>query len=182
MEINIDDPLLAQVGGLSIAIPGEVHGYATAHELFGKLPWKDIWQPSIDLNRNGFHVTPTLEKLIMKEAAFFYENKHSWEYVFSPETGDLLQEGDIMKREAYADTLEIVAGIAGPGEEEDVYRGVKEFYNGSIANQLAGFVQNNGGILTKEDFGSYFTVVEETVKTEMMGKEVITCQPPCRFV
>lgn len=83
-----------------------------------------------------------------------------------------------MKRPAYANTLEVIAGTG----EGDVYHGVKEFYNGSIAEGMAAFVQSNKGILMKEDFGKYFTAVEETVKTEIMGKEVITCQPPCRSV
>lgn len=83
-----------------------------------------------------------------------------------------------MKRPAYANTLEIIAGTG----EGDVYSGVKEFYNGSIAENLAAFVQSNKGILMKEDFEKYFTVMEETVKTEIMGKEVVTCQPPCRSV
>lgn len=123
-------------------------------------------------------MTPTLEKLILKEEAFFHANKYLWEYVFNQETGELLQLGEIMKRPAYADTLEIIAGTGG----EDIYEGVREFYNGSIAEQLATFIQSNEGILVKKDFKSYFTVVEETVKTKMMGKEVITCQPPCRLV
>lgn len=166
------------MGGLSVAIPGEVHGYATAHQHFGKLPWKDVWAPSIELNRNGFRVTPTLARVIMKEDAFFYANRHLWEYLFNPETGELLQSGEIMKRPAYADTLAIIAGTG----EGDMYHGVGEFYNGSIAGSLAAFVQSNKGILVKEDFERYFTVVEETVETEIMGKKVITCQPPCRLV
>lgn len=83
-----------------------------------------------------------------------------------------------MKRPAYAETLEIIAGTG----EGDVYQGVREFYNGSIAEQLTTFIQSNEGIVAKEDFKNYFTVVEETVKTEVMGREVITCQPPCRLV
>lgn len=83
-----------------------------------------------------------------------------------------------MKRPAYADTLEIIAGTG----EVDMYHGVREFYNGSIAGTLAALVQSNKGILMKEDFGRYFTVVEETVKSEVLGKKVITCQPPCRSV
>lgn len=123
-------------------------------------------------------MTPILAKIIMKEDAFFHANRQLWEYLFNPDTGELLQSGEIMKRPAYANTLEIIAGTG----EGDVYHGVREFYNGSIAESLSAFVQSNKGILMKEDFGRYFTAVEETVKTEVMGKKVITCQPPCRSV
>ncbi|KAL7274071.1 hypothetical protein RUND412_003037 [Rhizina undulata] len=172
------DPLLAQIGGLAVGIPGEVSGYAAAHRLLGALPWKDLWEPSIDLNRNGFEVTAILELIISKEAKMFMENKEEWGFLFSPE-GRLLSQGETMKREAYARTLEIIAGITDDGDESDPYRGVTEFYNGSLAERMAQVVQENGGIITKEDFGKYYTVVEETASTTFLDKTVDTCHAPC---
>ncbi|KAH8153144.1 uncharacterized protein LAJ45_02731 [Morchella importuna] len=172
-------PLLAQIGGLAVAIPGEVDGYATAHALYGKLAWHELWVPSVELCRGGFVVTATLGYHIHTHAAFFTANRHSWEHLFSEETGELLRPGEIMRRWAYGSTLEVIAAAEEAGEGGDTYRGVREFYNGTISRQLARFVQNNGGILTEEDFGNFFTVVEETAKTIIDDMEVITCQSPC---
>ena len=51
-----DDPLNSQDGPLSIAIPGEVKCFKEAHDLFGTLPWKDVFQPAIKLAREGWEI------------------------------------------------------------------------------------------------------------------------------
>ena len=35
-------------------MPGEVSGFRAAWERHGRLPWKDLVQPAIDMAKNGF--------------------------------------------------------------------------------------------------------------------------------
>ena len=53
-------------GGLAIAVPGEVSGQYQAWKFYGKLTWKDLVQPAIDLARNGFEISPALAD-VMKD-------------------------------------------------------------------------------------------------------------------
>lgn len=53
-------------GGLEIAVPGMVRGLETAWKMFGRLKWADLIQPSIDIARNGFTVTSTIEDSIQE--------------------------------------------------------------------------------------------------------------------
>ena len=44
-------------------VPGTIDGLLTAHAKYGKLPFKDIIQPAIDLAANGFPVSLRSGKL-----------------------------------------------------------------------------------------------------------------------
>src|SRR5216110_1757214 len=41
------------IGAASCAIPGAPLGLETAHKSFGRLPWRDLFEPAIELARNG---------------------------------------------------------------------------------------------------------------------------------
>ena len=45
------------LGGLSMTVPGELAGYWTAHQRFGKIPWRDLFVPTIDLCEKGYNLT-----------------------------------------------------------------------------------------------------------------------------
>jgi gamma-glutamyltranspeptidase len=52
------DETLAVSGGLAVAVPAELKGYWEAYNKYGgKVPWKDLVQPTIDLCNNGILVT-----------------------------------------------------------------------------------------------------------------------------
>ena len=53
----------AKFGGLSVGVPGEVRGLAEAHKRWGKLPWRRLVQPSVDI-ASGWAVSKELGRRI----------------------------------------------------------------------------------------------------------------------
>ncbi|OAQ30748.1 gamma-glutamyltranspeptidase [Linnemannia elongata AG-77] len=160
------DPMLAQLGGLSVAVPGEIRGLELAHKRHGKLPWKRLFAPSVKMAREGWVVGPELANRIQRVRAMM-ETEPDWKHVFASADGVALREGQWIKREALADTLEKV------GEE-----GADAFYTGAIAQGIVDHVQKHGGILTMDDMKGYKPLVKEPVAGYYQGRKVYTSPAP----
>lgn len=105
----------SQTGGKSVAIPGELRGLQHMHKKYGVLSWSRLLKPSIALARNGWRVNRILASRIQAANESILGDTE-FQRVFAP-NGKLLVEGDWIKREVFANTLEIIAN-----------NGVDEFY------------------------------------------------------
>ncbi|KAF9112019.1 hypothetical protein BGX27_004104 [Mortierella sp. AM989] len=159
------DPILAQRGGLSVAVPGEIRGLELAHKRFGKLPWKRLFAPVVKMAREGWTVGPELARRIQL-VKDMVETEPDWSHVFAPE-GTALREGQLIKREALADTLETI------GRD-----GADAFYTGKIAQMMVDHVQANGGILTMKDMKDYKPLVKQPVIGYYHGRKIYTSPAP----
>ncbi|CDW97240.1 hypothetical protein, partial [Sporisorium scitamineum] len=111
----------AQFGGLAVGVPGELRGLQEAHKRYGKLPWKRLVQPSIELAKSAT-VSKELARRLSYFGEFMYDDP-TWREIFVDEaTGELKKEGDTFHRPAYARTLQTIAD-----------HGPDAFYTGSIA-------------------------------------------------
>ena len=53
-------------GGLAVAVPGELRGMQKAHKRYGKLKWKDLFQPAIELAEKGFPLSESCSIAVNK--------------------------------------------------------------------------------------------------------------------
>src|SRR5579859_2891768 len=158
-------PEASLFGGLAVGVPGEIAGYGDAHEMFGKLPWKRLFQESINMTRHGFAVPPELSNRIKRFGDFMLKDP-DWDFLYP--NGTLLTENDILYRRNFSKTLEDIAE-----------HGPRAFYNGSIADSIAAYTQARGGILTEEDLANYTVRIEDPISGWYHGREIITCGAPC---
>ncbi|ORX52317.1 gamma-glutamyltranspeptidase [Hesseltinella vesiculosa] len=160
-----DDPMLAQRGGLAVAVPGEIRGFEMAHKRHGVLPWEKIFEPAIKVAREGFKTPDYLHEKLKKHEEWLLE-KPEWASVYAP-NGYVVRPGDIVKRPALAVTLQTIAT-----------EGPDAFYEGPIAEAMVKRVRETGGILTLEDLRGYKPLIRPTVHTYYHGRKITTCTAP----
>ncbi|XP_016373207.1 gamma-glutamyltransferase 5-like [Sinocyclocheilus rhinocerous] len=120
-----------------IGVPGDIRGYERAHKLYGRL-----LEPTIKMAREGVPIPYVLSQflpLLLKE-----KPESPLRQLFQNEEGKLLKEGDIVRFEKLADTLEIIAE-----------QGADALYIGDIAKDLVSDIQSAGGTISLEDLRSF---------------------------
>lgn len=55
-----EDDVSSREGGLAVAVPTELKGLQELHKRYGKLEWKELVQPVIEIAEGGFRVTKDL--------------------------------------------------------------------------------------------------------------------------
>ncbi len=159
----------AVVGGRSVGTPGTVKLIFKTHERYGKLPWKDVVRPAIDLARDGFEISPRLNELVAEDKERLGRFAATRDYFFDAD-GEPLPVGTLLKNEAYAETLETIAGEGADG-----------FYEGAIAQRIVETVQNatdNPGRLALSDLATYRVVERAPVCVDYRQFEVCGMGPP----
>jgi len=155
---------IPSLGPLPVSVPGCVDGWFEMHEMFGKLPIRDILQPAINYAREGFPVSEVIAYYLDRGTKALEEYPNIKE-VYMP-GGKAPAKGEIFRNPLLANTFEkIVKG------------GRNEFYRGSIARDIADFVKKQGGFLTFDDMSRHHSEWVEPVNTVYRGYEVWELPP-----
>jgi gamma-glutamyltranspeptidase / glutathione hydrolase len=128
-------------GHLAAGVPGTIAGLAAAHKKYGKLPWRVVVQPSIDLAQKGFKVSD-LYTVQAKSKQKLLASNPAARQIFT-RNGQPLQPGDKLIQVDLARTLTLIA------------RNPQNFYTGSIAAAIDRDMRLNKGLISLADLKSY---------------------------
>lgn len=157
-------PILAQDGGLAVAVLAEVHGLHLAYTLHGSgvVSWKDIVTP----------VAKLAEKWVISAQLSANLEEHATQHLLSgkfPElsklyvkaNGKIKTAGDIVEQPQLANTLYQIAEV-GPSYIYD-----------TMADTLAQEIEAAGGIVTAQDIQRYTPIVYAALESNFMGYRYI---------
>ena len=148
----------------SVTVPGAVDGWARMHQRFGKLPWKDLFQPAIAYAEEGFPVTEDAQRYWAGSIASLRAQPETAR-VYLPE-GRAPRVGEVFKNPEMARALRALAE-----------KGRDAFYKGEIAGAILKTSASLGGTMTADDLSSYSSEWVEPISSDYRGWRVYELPP-----
>jgi gamma-glutamyltranspeptidase/glutathione hydrolase len=179
--------LIPGEGLLAAGVPAALDALLTALERFGTMTLADVLQPALALARDGFPVHPGLRGpsdylpfSIWHCQEAFRQRWPTSARLYLPH-GRLPEVGEILRNPELADLFERLLaaerGAAAQGRAAALRAARDRFYRGDIAQQIAAFARQHGGLLEADDLAAFVTRVEMPVSTAYRGYEVFKCGP-----
>ena len=155
---------LSRFGHVSVGVPGSVDGMWTAHQKFGKPPWKSLVKPARLLAQNGVVLTPN-------EAASYNQFKSIFNQ-YNPHDHAFDKDSEWVAGDTFiqADLARVLMAI----EEE----GRSGFYEGKTAEHLVKEVTKGGGMIDYDDLSAYKSVWRNPIRFNYKDFNIISMPPP----
>ncbi|HEX9706539.1 MAG TPA: gamma-glutamyltransferase [Steroidobacteraceae bacterium] len=166
-------------GPLAAVTPGTPGALITMLAEFGKLSLGEVLAPAIEL-ADGYAIDAEVADRIEAEK----EKIKQWPYskaVMLPHPGEAREApraGEMFRQPDLAATLrklveaEAAALEAGKPRKEALQAAYDRFYRGDIGDEFVRGVQEQGGLITKNDLGRWRVELEEPRRTNYRGIEV----------
>ena len=155
----------ARFSHLSAGVPGTVAGLHLAHSRYGKLPWKRLLAPAIELARNGVKVSYDMSRALQRTRERFSRDISSLEYFFK-ENGEAYLPGERLVQADLAWSLEQIAE-----------HGPDAFYRGEIAKKIIAEMKKGGGLIDAESLATYQPLVRDPVRGTYRGYDIVSMPP-----
>ena len=158
------DKSMPQEGINSVTVPGCVDGWAKLHKRFGKLPWRDVFQPAIYFADHGYPVTEIISEAWRTEEEKLGKDQNG-RTVFL-HNGQAPRVGEIFRDAQMAAAYRLLAE-----------QGEAAFYRGAIAQAILKTSQRLGGKMTAADLADYQSEWVQPISTAYHGWNVYELPP-----
>jgi len=168
VEVHLDygGGVTTVVGPDSVGVPGGIALLGAASENFGKLPWQSLFDPAIEIVRQGFPLPEASYNYLIHSGKIIFGRSADGHSALHHSDGRLKKAGEAIRVPHLADTLERIARL-----------GPTEFYTGEIGRAIAQYSIDEGGRLSQEDMTTYEVLRRPSLIVES-GKWRIATNPP----
>src|SRR4051812_22381327 len=158
--------LINSYGAVSVSVPGAVDAWWTLHQKFGKLPWKDLFEPAIRHAEEGAPIVQNVAFYVGSSQRIFTKPENRIEEVENfnslwVKDGKTPREGDIFRNPQLAHTYRLIAEGGG-----------RAFYEGEIADRIEAYFKRIGGWMTKADLAAHHSEWVEPRSINYRGTDV----------
>jgi len=151
-------------GPVPVTVPGLVGGWQAIYSLGARLSWARLLAPAIHAAREGMPVSRSLENGLQRRKDLLLRDQGMRARFFVD--GAPLRQGDVLRQPELAATLQRLAGA-----------GLRDFYEGQLANQLIEGLRALGSPLAEADFASHRTETTNALRLEF-GELAFETSPP----
>jgi gamma-glutamyltranspeptidase / glutathione hydrolase len=180
--------LVPGTGLLAACVPGAFGAWMLLLARYGSLPLREVMQYAIGYARDGYPVVPGISIGIASVADLFRDHWPSSAEVYL--AGGVPAAGSRFANPALAATYERVlaeAEAAGPGRERQIEAARAAFYDGFVAEAIAGYLagaevmdvtgQRHRGLLAGGDLAAWRAGVEQPATLDYRGLTVCKTGP-----
>jgi len=161
----------ARSSGRSIGTPGVLHMLDAAHKDAGRLSWKELFDPAIQIATDGFKISPRMSASIAASATSLQRDPEARAYFLNAD-GTAKATNTLLKSPALAATFKTIAE-----------GGVSAFYGGALAQDIVDEIADTTGgitpgVTTLADLAAYRSKKREAICTTYLGNYVVCGMPP----
>jgi gamma-glutamyltranspeptidase/glutathione hydrolase len=151
-----------EVGYHSIAVPGMVAGHGKALERFGTMKWTDLLQPAIELAERGMQLDWYMQVMLANGA----ENLSKFP---ASKAAYLCDDGRVPTNDWQGTPRFLKLGNLGQTMRRLAQGGPREFYEGSLARDIAADLQAGGSAISYDDLRNYQAQIVDPLSFEHHG-------------
>ncbi len=175
------------LGILRSVVPSAADAWFTALENYGTMSFEQVVTPALKLAEIGFPLSANVRRSLGRsEKTLEGTDLSTWRStreVFMPnghlpQVGERLVQRDLAR--SFRRLIDVEKANAHKGREAAIRSARDYLYKGEMAEEMARFSQEQGGLLTLEDLKSFTVKIEEPEVGHFRDYEVYTCGPWCQ--
>ena len=150
-----------------MAVPGALAAIDKAWQRFGRLPWRELFQPTIEIVRAGFPLPAACRYYLGYSGKLIFDRSSDGYAALHDENGQLYDRGTLIRVPHLAESLAAIADS-----------GATVFYEGELALAISAHVRQGGGAMTRDDLARYEAIERPALVADIDDWHIATNPPP----